>query len=320
MIGIRVALFLFLILFGIVSWSATCAAWRFDEVAAGVRPLVPREFRVLTAINVGTGGAYENPARLGPSTAIAKGRDVILVDAGRAVADALRGAQLPVYQPDLILLTSLLPENTVGLDDLLFTSWLSDRKTPLRLVGPPGTAVLANHLLLAHRAGLESMAEGLGIPAAPAFEVEEIGEGWTGTQGEISIRAGAMPGGPTPGFGYRFEAGGRSVVVGGPGWAPDALVELARDVDLLIAEAVSVPSVEVATELGIEDTRRLEHEAKLHTPLERIGKVARRANAKSLALVRLRPPPVFDLQVTSIVANDYDGTVIVAKDGDEIEP
>ena len=82
----------------------------------------------------------------------------------------------------------------------------------------------------------------------------------------------------------------------------------------------SVPAPEVAAELGIEDTARLEHEAKLHTPVEGIGAVARRANAQSLALVRLRPPPVFDLQITSIVGNDFDGTIIVAKDGDELEP
>ncbi len=318
MLGLRVVLFLFLILFGIVSWSATCAAWRFDEVAAGVRPLEPLHFPRLTAVTVGTGGAYENPARRGPATAIAKGRDVLLVDAGRSVAGALRAAEFPVYQPDLILLTSLLPENTVGLDDLLFTSWLSERETPLRLVGPPGTKALANHLLLAHSVGLQAMATGLGMPAVSAFEVEEIAGGWTGSLGEISIRAGDMPGGPTPGLAYRFEAGGRSVVVGGPGWAPDALAEFARDADLLIAEAVSVPSIEVAAELGIEDTTRIEYEARLHTPIESIGAVARRANVQSLALVRLRPPPVFDAQITGIVGNDYDGSVIIADDGDSL--
>jgi len=316
MLDLRLVLFLFLVLFGIASWSATCAAWRFDEVAAGVRPQDPRNFPNLTAVIVGTGGAYENPARRGPATAIAHGRDVILVDAGRSVADALRAAELPVYQPDVILLTSLLPENTVGLDDLLFASWLSERQTPLRLVGPPGTKALARHLHLAHSAGLQSMASGLGIPAVSEFEVEEIAGGWTGALGEISIRAGDMPGGPTPGLAYRFEAGRRSVVVGGPGWAPDTLAEFARDADLLIAEAVSVPSPEVAAELGIEDTTRLEHEARLHTPVEDIGEVARRANAQSLALIRLRPPPVFDLQITGIVGDDYDGRVIIAKDGD----
>ena len=320
MIDLRAFLFLVLILFGIASWGATCAAWRFDEVAAGVRPLDPRQFGQLTAITVGTGGAYENPQRRGPSTVVAQGRSILLVDVGRSVADALRGAAIPVSQPDLILLSSLLPENTVGLDDLLFTSWLNDRATPLMLVGPPGTRELAAGIRQAHAAGLASMAQGLGIAPAPALEVEEIAGGWTGSLGEINIRSAAMPGGPTPGLAYRFESGGRSVVVGGPGWSSNALVELARGAHLLIAEAVTVPSPEVGAELGIEATDRLLHEAKFHTPMEQIGVVAQNARVGTLALVRLRPPPVFDLQVTGIVANDFEGDIVVPGDGDELTP
>ena len=42
-------------------------------------------------------------------------------------------------------LSSLLPENTVGLDDLLLTGWLDGREAPLRVVGPAGTAEFAVH-------------------------------------------------------------------------------------------------------------------------------------------------------------------------------
>jgi len=34
-------------------------------------------------------------------------------------------------------------------------------------------------------------------------------------------------------------------------------------------------------------------------------------------LIRLRPPPFFDLQVRSIVANEFSGTIIVPEDGEE---
>ena len=36
-------------------------------------------------------------------------------------------------------------------------------------------------------------------------------------------------------------------------------------------------------------------------------------------LIRLRPPPFFDLQVRSIVANEYSGEIIVPEDGEETE-
>ena len=71
---------------------------------------------------LGTGGGYENPDRRGPALALGLGADVVLVDAGRGVAEGLRAAQIPVAQPRLVVLTSLLPENTVGLDDLLQTA------------------------------------------------------------------------------------------------------------------------------------------------------------------------------------------------------
>ena len=57
----------FVVGLGVVAacWALTCAAWRFDQVAEGVKPLEPRDFARLTLLTLGTGGAYENPARRG---------------------------------------------------------------------------------------------------------------------------------------------------------------------------------------------------------------------------------------------------------------
>ena len=37
-------------------------------------------------------------------------------------------------------------------------------------------------------------------------------------------------------------------------------------------------------------------------------------------LVRLRPPPFFELQVRSLVANDYEGEIVVPEDGEVVYP
>jgi hypothetical protein len=34
----------------------------------------------------------------------------------------------------------------------------------------------------------------------------------------------------------------------------------------------------------------------------------------------MRPPPVYDLQITSVVNDDFDGRIVIAEDGDEITP
>jgi ribonuclease BN (tRNA processing enzyme) len=227
-----------------------------------------------------------------------------------------------VAQPDTVLLTHLLPENTVGLDDLLFTGWLGGRSAPLRVIGPPGTRALMAGLAAAHADAVAALGPALGLPrAGAAYEAIEIVEGWSETREGLSVRAAELPGGPLPALAYRFEAAGRSVVVSGTGWAPDALVQLARGASVLVHEAAFVPTPEIAGELGIEaEADRLAREARLHTALADVGALAARAGVESLVLVRLRPPPVYDLQITTLVDDQFSGRIVVAEDGEEITP
>lgn len=303
-------------------WVLTCAAWRADRVMAGVVPLDPRSFPALTVVAVGTGGAYENPDRLGPAIGVALGEDVALVDAGRGVSGALRGARIPVLQPHTVYLTSLLAENRLGLDDLLLTGWLRGRQEPLRVVGPPGTRELVEQLAASHAAGVRARAEALGLPLAGArFEAVEAGDGWSEARGELVVRAGALPGGPLPALAWRFEAGGRAVVVAPVGWAPDALVEFTRGAQALVQEAAFVPDAELAGQIGLDvDPERLTREGGLHTALESVGALAARAGVETLVLVRLRPPPVYAFQITSLVDDSFGGRVVIPGDGDEITP
>jgi ribonuclease BN (tRNA processing enzyme) len=98
-------------------------------------------------------------------------------------------------------------------------------------------------------------------------------------------------------------------------------VALADGANLLVHEAVFVPTPEMVEELALEaDPELLRREAALHTTLDAVGELARRARVGSLVLVRLRPPPVFALQITSVVDDTYDGRIAVAGDGDEFTP
>jgi ribonuclease Z len=322
MTNARLVVFLAVLAVTGASWALTCAARRADRVIAGVGPLEARRFSQLTLVTLGTGGAYENPNRAGPCIAIALGDEITLVDAGRAVAEALRRAEIPPSQPRSVYLTSLLPENTLGLDDLLLTGWLAGRERPLRLLGPPGTAALAEGLLAAHGRAIHAQAEALGLPEAGAgFDVLEIADGWSEARGGIERRAGALPGGPLPALAYRFEAGERSVVVAPAGWAHDALVRFARGAHVLVHEAAFVPTPDLAAKIGLDmDAERLRGELELHTSIEAVGDLARRAGIETLVLVRLRPPPVYDLQITSLVDDRFAGRIRIADDGDEITP
>lgn len=322
MTGFRIIGLLIVLAVVIASWMLTWAAGRYDDVTAGFLPLEPRSFERMTVLTLGTGGTQEDHNRRGPATALAVDDTLVLVDAGRGAADSLRAARIPASQPGTVLLTSLLPENTVGLDDLLAMGWNAGRREPVRLVGPPGTGELARAVLEGARPGIEARARGLGLETGDiGFTVVEIGDGWRARLGPLEVRAGGLPDGPTPAFAYRFSWRDRSAVVGGTGWSPDALVALADGANLLVHEAVFVPTPEMVEELALEaDPELLRREAALHTTLDAVGELARRARVGSLVLVRLRPPPVFALQITSVVDDTYDGRIAVAGDGDEFTP
>lgn len=321
MTGFRVVGLLVALAVGIASWLLTCAAWRFDEVASGVVPLEPRHFDRLTIVTLGTGGAYENQHRRGPATAVASGDEILIVDAGRAVAESLRAAKISPSQPGSVLLTNLLPENTLGLDDLLVMGWIDGRREPLRLYGPEGTRALARAVEKSVRQGTTAWSHALGVAELPRFEVEELADAASFERGPIHVSVGAVPGGPTPALAYRFESGGHSAVVSATGWAHEMLERFARGASLLVHEAATIPTPEEAKELGVnEDPEQLRREAALHTSFAQVGTIARRAGVSTLVLVRLRPPPVFDFQVTMHVDDEFDGRIVVASDGQAITP
>jgi ribonuclease BN (tRNA processing enzyme) len=306
----------------VVGWVLTCGTMKLEDERDRVGPLDNRHFTRLTVLTIGTGDVHENPDRRGPSTAVGFADQMVVVDAGRSTADALRLSLIPVQQPSTVYLSNLLPVNTVGLDDLLLIGWVEGRTEPLRVVGPVGTRVLVDGLMAAHRLGAQARAGSLGIEtAAPSVDVVEITGEWSENLGALSVRAAPMPGGPIDAFAYRFEADGRSAVIGGTGWAPDALIDFTRGAGLLVHEAVFVLTPQIAEELGFEVSDEvLAREAAEHTTLQEVGALAQKAGVKTLILVRLRPPPVYDVQITGVVGDDFEGRIVIAKDGDEFIP
>ena len=318
----RALLFLVLALLVGATWVFAAVSKRFERVLSGVVELEPRVFETLTVITVGTGGTFENQWRLGPSTAVAKGEEVLLVDAGRGIAGALRAAEIPVHQPNTVLLTSLIPENTVGLDDLILTRWTAPRAEPLRVMGPPGTLAALEALLHAHQTGIEAMAT-LWTATGEGSQVQavELEDGAEFEVAELAVRVAALRGGPFPALAYRIESGQRSIALASVGFGQESLVALASGADLLVHEAVYGASLAAAVEgTPAERAEILRREAEIHPKLESVGKLAREMGVATLVLTRLRPPPVYRFQYQSIVGEDFGGRVVIAEDGEEITP
>lgn len=307
----------------ILAWIGAGVLWRAAEMAEIVAPLDEASFAELSVVAVGTGGTLENPERRGPSTAVALGRTVVLVDAGRGLAEGLRAAKIPLDQPEIVLLTNLLPENTMGLDDLLYTGWLVPRDRPLRVVGPIGTNAFIEGLTAAYASGSVALREAYDLPPAGGWiEVLEAGDGWSESLDALRLEARALPDGPLPTLAWRISDDAARVVISGSGWGRDVLTSFAGGADVLVHEAAYLPTVAELEGTGAEvtDPARIELERKHHTSTEAVGKLASEAQVDRLVLVRLRPPPFFDLQVRSLVANDFPGTIVVPSDGEVVFP
>ena len=112
-----------------------------------------------------------------------------------------------------------------------------------------------------------------------------------------------------------------AIVVSPTGWAREALLGFTRGAQVLVHEAAFVPAPDLAEEIGLDmDAERLRREGALHTSIEAVGELASRAGVETLVLVRLRPPPVYDLQITGLVDDRFGGRIVIADDGDEIRP
>ncbi len=320
----RLAILFFALFALIASWFTIWATWRYQELAKDIAWLDDREFESLTMLTIGTGSAYENPSRLGPVSAVGIGTRIALIDAGRGVSEALRRCHIRTSQPETVYLTSLLPENVVGLDDLLSTGWLAARETPLRVVGPPGTKAVADAILAAQAPGTEALTRELGLPAAgAALTVVEADDGFSETRDDgVTIRAGAVGARPLPSLAWRFETAAEgkraalTLVVAGSGPDPATLEAFSQGAGLLAVEGFFRAAVDAVIEAGDPDAERLGREADLHLATGAAGRLAQRAGVPLLVLTRLRPPPMFDQQFKTSVSEHFQGRVVIAEDCD----
>ncbi len=301
-------------------WGLAFLSKHFERVAAAVVPLEEISLESFSIVVVGSGGTFENPERRGPALLVGRGKDLALFDAGRSLADGLRRAAIPVHQPRAVFLSSLLPENTEGLDELWLHGWLDGAAAPLAVYGPPGTRGFVEALVAAQRAGAEAQAGGFALAAeGGALNARELAEGEEIALGALRVRATALANGPLPALAYRVTDGAKSFALAGASWDADGVVRAAEGAELLAIEGVYGASLDAAEQAGA-NVAALREEAKLHARLEDVGALATRAGVRGVVLVRLRPPPAFHFQYERLVRTTFRGAVRVAEDGETITP
>lgn len=279
---------------------------------SAAQPLAaPPAESALEIILLGTGYPRPDPERAGPSTAVVVNSKVFVVDTGRGVTMRLWATGHPLRNIRGVFLTHLHSDHTSGLPDLFNTSWIFGRSTPLELYGPPGTQEMAGAMVqffavdIPIRRDLTEMNPAAGATVNPHV----VREGVVYKDDDVTITAFRVNHEPVEhAFGYRFDAGGRSVVISGDTRLSENLIRFAKGADILIHEAYlpehfdRVDSPEVAARLKA-----------YHTSAEEAGQVATRAEVKMLVLSHLVPGDA-DATFLERAGKHFKGKIVVGRD------
>ena len=266
---------------------------------------------VMQVILLGTGFPRPDPERAGPSTAVAVGDKVFMVDAGRGVVLRLAAADLPLKSLKAVFLTHLHSDHTADLPDLFNTSWQFGRLAPFELYGPKGTKKLSDAMLKFFEADIHVRRDLVEMhPGAGAtIRTHILREGIVYQDADVKVTAFEVDHAPVePAFGYRFDSGGRSVVISGDTRPSENLVRHAKDADVLVHEAIlpeyldQVDTPDVAARLK-----------SYHTTAEEAGEIARRANVGLLVLTHLVPGKDEET-FRERAATRFNGKIVVGRD------
>lgn len=257
-----------------------------------------------------------------------------VVDAGDGVARRLAKAGINVREIGIVFITHHHDDHTAGLGTLLSVSWDQNRIKPIHVYGPPRTEELVKAAVQYFNISAEiRIADGgRTVPIVQLFFGHDVGTGVIYQDANIKVIAVenshfAFHEGPAAGkhksYAYRFETPDRVIVFTGDTGRSGAVIELAKDADLLVSETSSCQTrmQEMADDgrwqamSAVEQAGIVRQMTQGHMTLEEIGKLAASANVKTVVLSHLTHKRDGDYTPWAEEVKKYfSGQVWVAKD------
>lgn len=290
--------------------------------SAGPPDSVPRNKLFLedsvVVVTLGTGTPIPNARASGPATAVVVGSRVFLFDAGSGVERQLNSAHLPFDGVEAVFFTHLHSDHVLGYPDLIFTSWVFGRRSPLKSFGPPGLKKMTDHFIAAFAEDIQIRETGLeqAIPGGYRVNVREVREGVVYDSAGVRVTAFLVPHSNWKvALGYRVDARGRSIVISGDTRPSERLTEVSRNVDVLVHEVYAASGVEQEKMPGGGDWPK--YLASAHTSDIEIGAIAVKANPRLVILTHVVSLGATDsTMIAAVKSKGYTGRVAVAHDLD----
>jgi ribonuclease Z len=246
-----------------------------------------------------------------------------LIDSGAGSTDNINRMGLPTERLQGLLLTHFHSDHIAEIYEVNLGSWVAGRPAPLMVYGPTGvgevtSAVNAGYRLdRIYRTGHHG--EALLPPALGVLQHKTIAPGVILDDGDLKITAYATEHPPIePAVGYRFDYRGRSVVISGDGNVNGDTREIVDDLDLLLHDALSVPTVTALSEaLGAAERPR---QSKIvadvldyHASTDALIELGEQSNVDMVAFYHLVPVPLNDV-LEDVFKRGMPDNFLLAKD------
>jgi ribonuclease Z len=262
----------------------------------------------LRALACGTASPLPHATRAKPCVAVFAAGRFWVVDTGPGSWNRMALLRVDGARIGGVLLTHFHSDHIGDLGEFDLNTWVMGRTAPLRVYGPPGVervvagfeeayALDAQYRIAHHGPELFSDAVGRLEPHTIAGPAGGGGSAVVLDEDGLRITAFAVTHDPVkPAYGYRFDYGGRSLVVSGDTTKDRAVIEAARGADVLFHEAQANHIVAQIGEAAAQaDRPRI---AKImsdiptyHSSPVQAAEVANEAGVKLLVLYHLTPPP-----------------------------
>jgi ribonuclease BN (tRNA processing enzyme) len=272
-------------------------------------------------VMLGTGTPRPEPARSGPATAIVVNDTAYIVDVGPGMvrrAEAAFEKGVAALAPDKLtttFITHLHSDHTVGLPDLIFTTWVQGRRVPLRLYGPEGIEGMRDHIMEAWKADIDIRTSGMEQRKPTIVEAHAVKPGVVYKDANVTVTAFRNAHGELKEtFGYRFQSADRSIVISGDTNPSAALIEHCQKCDVLIHE------VYADAYRPADVPNWIEYRSKYHTTTTQLAEIANKTQPGLLIMyhrgIGPRGREISDEQYLSDVRRSYTGKVVVGNDLD----
>lgn len=283
----------------------------------------------------GSGGPFPNRDRGAACAFVIAGSSLYVIDAGSGSSGTIGLTGVGAGNIRAIFLTHFHSDHIDGLGELMMNRWVQSASIqPVPVYGPSGVERVVGGLADAYALDSTYRTAHHGVTVAPpsgaggAAQTFDLADDPLASQvilqeDGLTVTAFNVDHSPiSPSVGYRFDYGGRSVVISGDTVASPSVALQAKDADVLVHEMLQPKLINRAETKAREAGR--DRVAKIffdipdyHTTPEEAARLAQEAGVKHLLFYHIVPPvpAFFDKVLIGEAQKEFDGDIALGTDG-----